>query len=77
MLTAQRKKLLSAVVLALLAQLLLFIPLPIWLHPDWIHVAALLFWAVFVPGHLLVEVVGRDFGAPATFETFRKLRPDQ
>lgn len=61
MLTAQRKKLLSAVALALIAQALLFLPLP-----DWMKVGALLFWAVLIPGHLLVEVVGRDFGAPAT-----------
>jgi hypothetical protein len=61
MLTAQRKKLLVAVALALVAQLLLFLPLP-----DWLHVAALLLWAAFIPGHLLVEVIGRDFGAPAT-----------
>ncbi len=61
MLTAQRKKLLSAVVLAFVAEALLFTSLP-----DWIRVGALLLWAVFIPGHLLVEIVGRDFGAPAT-----------
>jgi 4-amino-4-deoxy-L-arabinose transferase-like glycosyltransferase len=66
MLTAQRKKLLSAIALALLAQILLFIPFPEWLFPAWIHTGALLLWATFVPGHLLVEIVGRDFGAPAT-----------
>jgi 4-amino-4-deoxy-L-arabinose transferase-like glycosyltransferase len=61
MLTAERKKLLSAIGLALIAQALLFTPLP-----DWLRVGALLLWAVLIPGHLLVEVVGRDFGAPAT-----------
>src|SRR3954466_3851986 len=60
-LTAQRKKLLAAVALALIAQLLLFVPLPAWLH-----VGALLLWAALIPGHLFVEVVGRDFGAPPT-----------
>jgi hypothetical protein len=61
MLTAQRKKLLSAVALALIAQALLLTPLP-----DWARVGALLLWAVLIPGHLFFEVVGRDFGAPAT-----------
>lgn len=61
MLTLQRKRLLSAVGLALFAQALLFAPLP-----DWMRVGALLLWAAFIPGHLFVEVVGRDFGAPAT-----------
>ena len=61
MLTAQRKKLLSVAVVALFAQAALFVPLP-----DWIHVGALILWAVFLPGHLLAEIVGRDFGAPAT-----------
>lgn len=65
MLTQQRKKLLASVALALLAQILLFLPWPPPLSP-WIEVGALLLWAVFIPGHLLVEVVGRDFGAPAT-----------
>src|SRR5262249_7222181 len=60
-LTAQRKKLLAAVALALIAQALLFVPLPAWLH-----VGALLLWAALIPGHLFVEVVGRDFGAPPT-----------
>ena len=64
MLTAQRKKLLSAVALALIAQALLFLPLPGWMQVA--QVGALLLWAVFIPGHLLVEVVGRDFGAPPT-----------
>ncbi len=59
MLKAQRKKLLVAVTLALVAQALTFAPLP-----DWLRMAALLFWAVFIPGHLLSEVVGKDFGAP-------------
>ena len=65
MLTAQRKKLLASVLLALVGQSLLFLPFAHWFS-DWVHVGALLFWAVFIPGHLLVEVVGRDFGAPAT-----------
>ncbi|MCC6455247.1 MAG: glycosyltransferase family 39 protein [Caldilineaceae bacterium] len=65
MLTAQRKKLLSAVGLALIAQALLFV-LPASPFADWVRVGALLLWAAFIPGHLLVEVVGRDFGAPAT-----------
>src|SRR3954452_15341938 len=60
-LTAQRKKLLGALLLALIAQALLFVPLP-----DWVHVGALLLWAALIPGHLFVEVVGRDFGAPPT-----------
>ena len=61
MLTIQRKRLLSAVGLALVAQALLLVPLP-----DWMRVGALLLWALFIPGHLFAEVLGRDFGAPAT-----------
>lgn len=59
MFTAQRQKLLGALGLALLAQVLTLTPLP-----DWLRIAAFLFWAVLIPGHLLSEVVGRDFGAP-------------
>jgi hypothetical protein len=61
MLTSQRKRLLTAVGLALITQTVLFLPLP-----DWVRVGALLLWAVFIPGHLLAEVLGRNFGAPAT-----------
>jgi hypothetical protein len=60
MLTGQRKKLFAALLLALFAQALTFAPLP-----DWLRLGALLVWAVLIPGHLLSEVVGRDFGAPA------------
>ena len=59
--TAQRKRLLSATVLALLAQGALLAPLP-----DWVRMGALLLWAVVIPGHLLAEIIGRDFGAPPT-----------
>lgn len=61
MLTAERKKLLTSVGMALLAQALLFAPLPAWMR-----VGLFLLWAVFIPGHLFAEVVGRDFGAPPT-----------
>ena len=61
MLTAERKKLLASAVMALLAQALLFAPLP-----GWIRVGLFLLWAVFIPGHLFAEVVGRDFGASPT-----------
>lgn len=59
--TSERKRLLALTGVALVTQVLLLLPLP-----PWLLVPIFLLWAGVIPGHLLAEVVGRDFGAPAT-----------
>lgn len=60
-LTPHRLRLLVLLGIAAAAQALLFAPLPAWAH-----VLLFLLWAGCIPGHLLAEVVGGDFGAPPT-----------
>lgn len=59
--TAERAKLLTLLGVALAAQGLVLAPLP-----GWMQTGALLLWAAWLPGHLLAEIVGRDFGAAQT-----------
>ncbi len=64
--TPARVRLLSMLGVALVAQALLLLNLPGWVQPGWVQTVALLVWAAWLPGHLLVEIVGRDFGAAPT-----------
>lgn len=59
--TPERVRLLTLLGLALAAQVVVLAPLP-----GWVQTGALLVWAAWLPGHLLVEIVGRDFGAAPT-----------
>lgn len=61
-LTSERRRLLTLVGIALFLQVLyLILPLD-----GWVKGVLFLLWAGVIPGHLLAEVVGREFGAPPT-----------
>jgi hypothetical protein len=61
-LTSERRRLLTLVGIALFLQLF-YLTLPLG---GWIKGVLFLLWAGVIPGHLLAEVIGREFGAPPT-----------